>query len=220
MSEPERIQSPRSTLRAFLAIVGSAGILLLAGHSLFGPVGTDVAHRQIKLSARMPVLFWCFSWPFMFARRRRELVAFPIIWAQGCLFLWLHIAIAFHLGHGWSHEAAWEHTREIGGYGDGIYVNYAFALIWLADVIWAWTSPDSYLTRPRWLHWAIHGFLAFVVFNAAVVFADWAFRLTFIGWVLFLALVARYLQRKFPATQTVVSPSANPDMNSNNTDRP
>lgn len=202
MPEPERVQSPYRAVRAVLGVVVSAVLLLIAGRALFGPVGTDVANRGIRLSAHLPVLFWLMSWPFMLTRRRREWVAFPVVWTMGCLFLWVHIAVAFHLGHGWSHEAAWEHTRQVGGYGDGIYVNYAFALVWLADVVRAWVSPNSYLTRPRWLHWTIHGFLAFVVFNAAVVFADWGFRITFTSWVLFLALLTRYLQRRFPVPQT------------------
>ena len=94
-----------------------------------------------------------------------------------------------------SHAAAWEHTRQVGGYGDGIFVNYAFALVWLADVVWVWVSPGSYLTRPRWLHWAVHGFLAFVVVNAAVVFAGWGMRLAFAGWVLGLAAFVWYVRR-------------------------
>jgi hypothetical protein len=101
------------------------------------------------------------------------------------VLLLLHIAVAFHLGHGWSHEAAREHTRQVGGYGDGIFVNYAFALVWLADVVWAWASFRSYVARPRWLNWAIHGFLAFVVVNAAVVFGGERARFLFV--VFFLA---------------------------------
>ncbi|WP_171469124.1 hypothetical protein [Frigoriglobus tundricola] len=98
------------------------------------------------------------------------------MWTLGCALLLVHIAVAFHLGHGWSHQMAWEHTRQVGGYGDGIFVNYVFALVWLADVLWAWVGVDSYRARPRWLTWSVVGFLAFVVFNAAVVFGGWGSR--------------------------------------------
>ena len=33
--------------------------------------------------------------------------------------------------------------------GGGLYVNYAFALVWGADVAWWWLGPRSYLARPR-----------------------------------------------------------------------
>jgi hypothetical protein len=76
--------------------------------------------------------------------------------------------------------------------------------VWLADVLWVWVAPTSYLARPRWLHWSIHGFLAFVVFNAAVVFADWSFRFTFViwflGWPLLLGLALRSVKRRAGST--------------------
>jgi hypothetical protein len=50
-------------------------------------------------------------------------------------------------------------------------VNYLFAAVWLADVLWMWVAPNSYRHRPRWVGFAVHSFLAFIVFNAAVVFA-------------------------------------------------
>jgi hypothetical protein len=206
MPEPERVQLPRSVVALWwLFIAVLVGILLVCARPLFEPVGTDVAHRAIKRSAELPVLLWCMGvwvmiWPRAFGVTADKLVAGWFPWTAGCVLLLLHIAVAFHLGHGWSHGGAWEHTRQIGGYGDGIFVNYAFALVWLADVIWMWAAPASYRARPRWLHWSIHGFLAFVVFNAAVVFAAWSFRflfaLWFLGWPVFLVLVRRYVQRR------------------------
>jgi hypothetical protein len=143
------------------------------------PVGHNTADSTIGVWANVIVIFWCFGWPIAFAEphdrfRRRS------FWTLGCAACIAHIALAFHLGHGWSHEAAWEHTREVGGYGDGIFVNCAFALVWLADVVWVWASPSSYFARPRWLHWMVHGFLAFVMLNAAVVFGSWESRLVFV----------------------------------------
>jgi len=142
------------------------------------PVGTDIGNPAIKGSAFGPVFFWCLGAPIAFVERP---------WVYGARFAWtlggvlslLHIAVAFHLGHGWSHRAAWEHTRQVGGYGDGIFVNDAFVLVWLADVLWAWVALDSYLARSRWLKWSVFGFLAFVVFNAAVVFGGWGSRVAF-----------------------------------------
>jgi hypothetical protein len=106
------------------------------------------------------------------ASRRLHRIGIRFVWGFGCALLLLHVAIAFHLGHNWSHQAAWNHTQQISGFGDGIYVNYAFALVWLADAVWLCTAFESYCARPRWLSWTIHGFLAFIVFNAAVVFGS------------------------------------------------
>ena len=201
MAEPKRVQLPRVVVVAlWLAVLGFvAAMILLPALPLLQPVGTDVSNKNIRSSAKLPVLMWCLGWPIVFIRRpwwpgRRT------AWTLGCLLLITHIAVAFHLGHGWSHDAAWEHTRQVGGYGDGIFVNYAFALVWFADVAWVWVSPSSYLVRPRWLHWTIHGFIAFVVFNAAVVFASWESRLGFVWWFVapfaLLSIARGYLRRR------------------------
>lgn len=92
-------------------------------------------------------------------------------WTLGCALAILHIALAMHAGHGWSHAEAYRHTAEVGGVGEGVYVNYLFAAVWLADVLWMWLAPTAYRHRPRWIGFAAHGFLAFIVFNATVVFA-------------------------------------------------
>lgn len=159
------------------------------------PSGNDTAHDTIRSSALRVVLVWCFAWPIALVRPARDpgpeeadAGRVRALWTLGCVLLWVHIAIAFHAGHGWSHAAAWEHTKQIGGYGDGVFVNYLFALVWLADVIWAWVNFGSYLRRPRWLTWAVHGFFLFIVFNAAVVFGGWLSRAVF--GVFFVALGA------------------------------
>lgn len=168
-----------------------AALLALLFLGLFAPVlvflepsGHDTAHDAIRFSALRVVLVWCFAWPIALARRadgpgEADAGRLRALWTLGCVLLWVHVAVAFHAGHGWSHAAAWEHTRQIGGYGDGVFVNYLFALLWLADVFWAWVRFESYLRRPRWLNWAVHGFFAFIVFNAAVVFGGWLSRAVF-----------------------------------------
>ena len=107
------------------------------------------------------------------------------LWAVGCGSLLLHLAIAFHFAHGWSHAAAFEHTRRAGGFGEGLYANYAFAALWFTDAAWLGTFAASYRRRPRWLTFAIHGFLSFMVFNAMVVFGTWPARGLFFAFVFF-----------------------------------
>lgn len=174
-----------------VAIFTIAAMLALLFFGLFAPVlvflepsGYDTAHDAIRFSALRVVLVWCFAWPIALARRAdgpREADAGRLraLWTLGCVLLWVHVAVAFHAGHGWSHAAAWEHTKQLGGYGDGVFVNYLFALLWLADAGWSWVGFESYLRRPRWLTWALHGFFLFIVFNAAVVFGGWLSRAVF-----------------------------------------
>ena len=54
----------------------------------------------------------------------------------------------------------------------GLYVNYVFTYVWLADVTWWWAAAASYRRRPRWVEWTVHGFMGFIAFNATVVFAS------------------------------------------------
>ncbi|MBN9119480.1 MAG: hypothetical protein J0I06_10035 [Planctomycetes bacterium] len=205
----------------FLAVVFVSLELGRAVSALSGPVGNEPTDPAIKRSAFLVPLIWMACAPLAFASsrdvrdyRRRERILTRSGWAWACSLCLLHVTIAFHLGHAWSHEAAWEHTRRAGGYGYGVYVNYAFALVWLTDAIWLCVAFDSYFTRPRWLHWAIHGFLAFVVFNAAFVFATTGARVWFIGWALLLASMAwaaRFRRRARANEARTAAPTASPE---------
>ncbi|QEG27416.1 hypothetical protein GobsT_21720 [Gemmata obscuriglobus] len=163
-----------STVTAVLALSALLFALFAPALAFLEPSAHDTTHEAIRSSAVRVVLVWCFAWPIALART--VAVRLRVLWTLGCALLFVHIAVAFHVGHGWSHAAAWEHTRQVGGYGDGVFVNYAFALVWLVDVVWAWVAFGWYLRRPRWLTWAVHGFFLFIIFNAAVVFGGWVSR--------------------------------------------
>src|SRR5262245_18551620 len=104
------------------------------------------------------------------------------LWTAGCVAFLLHVACAFQFFHQWSHAAAYaetgRQTAELVGidWGGGLYANYVFAGVWLADVIWWWVRPVRYLARPCWMEWAVQGFMAFIAFNATVVFGSGAVR--------------------------------------------
>ncbi len=112
-------------------------------------------------------------------------------WTAGLLAYLAHVVAAFTFHHHWSHDAAYtetaRQTRELFGVpsGFGLYFNYFFTALWLADVLWLWTRPDSHRTRPRWVSAAIHSFMAFLFFNATVVFAS--------GWTRWLGIAATAL---------------------------
>ena len=99
-------------------------------------------------------------------------------WTLG-LFAYLgHVAAAFHYYYQWSHDLGIaetaRQTRELTGKdsGAGLYLNYFFTLVWIADTAYWWVvGLSGYARRSGWIDWIIHGFFVLMVVNGAVVFA-------------------------------------------------
>jgi hypothetical protein len=153
----------------------------------------DLRHKDILGTARMAVAFMVIGWCMMILSNTPALIV-RVIWTLGLFTLIIHIIVAFWLAHGWSHAAAVEHVREVGGFGGGIVVSYLFVAVWLIDAAWWWINPSGHANRSRWTGWSIHGFLAFVVFNATVVFGvpEWRVPYTL---VFVLPIVACFILR-------------------------
>lgn len=111
-------------------------------------------------------------------------------WTLGAIVLSAHIVLAYGLVHGWSHANAVAETiartRRATGWDApaGIYFNFVCAGLWLIDAAWWWLVPEGYERRGqaaagRWWGRGVHAFLAFMMFNAAVVFVDGATRAVF-----------------------------------------
>jgi len=89
-----------------------------------------------------------------------------------------HVAAVFHFAHGWSHSAAYEYTAqrtaEVTGnaVGAGLFVNYAFTAMWIADAVWWWTNRRTYEGRSRWFDLLVHAIFVFMIFNSTVIFAS------------------------------------------------
>ena len=124
-------------------------------------------------------------------------------WTAGCALYLVHVACAFGFYHDWSHAAAYRHTAAqtaaLTGIdsGAGLYVNYAFTLFWLGDVVLSWRAAAADRPAPayrsRTYFWLLHAVFAFLVFNATVVFGPPAWR-----WAAFpiaTALLAAFLTR-------------------------
>ncbi len=98
------------------------------------------------------------------------------LWTAGCAFFVLHVMAAFQFHHSWSNASAVaqtaRETQQLLGvaFGEGIYFSYLFLVVWVLDVVAWWSQGDAWLQRPRWLAWMVHGYLAFIVFNGAIVF--------------------------------------------------
>jgi hypothetical protein len=97
-------------------------------------------------------------------------------WTLAWLTYLVHLAMAFHFYHHWSHADAIEHTERVSGFGPGIYVSHFFTLVWSLDVVYWWLRPASYAARSPWIDRLLHGFMVFVVFNATVVYESGLIR--------------------------------------------
>jgi hypothetical protein len=105
------------------------------------------------------------------------------IWTISCGVFLAHVACAFQFYHHWSHADAYHstalRTEQVMGVfsGAGLYLNYLFALLWPADVIWWWNAPAAHVKQPRWLAWTFGIFFAFMAVNATIVFGGMMARI-------------------------------------------
>jgi len=121
-----------------------------------------------------------------------------LAWTIGCAALVAHFICAFDFYHGWSHESAYADTaRQTAeviriNWGGGLFINYAVALVWFADVAWWWfAGVSAYRRRPWLITLSWHGFLIFIIFNATVVFKDGLTR--WVGLLVCLSLVLSWV---------------------------
>jgi len=122
-------------------------------------------------------------------------------WTTAFLVILVHVTAAFQFVHHWSHQAAYDdtarQTMELLGRreGGGVFANYALLAVWGGDVLWRWLNPAGYRSRPKAVSSSVHGFLAFMWFNAAVVFTHGWFRWIGLTGFVILAVIA-WCQRK------------------------
>jgi hypothetical protein len=115
------------------------------------------------------------------------------LWTLSWAAYLVHLGMAFHHYHGWSHAAAVEHVQKASGFGPGIYVSHLFTLLWSADVVWWWLRPRGYTGRWPWFGRVLHAFMLFVIFNGTVVYEDGPIR--WAGVALFVLLGSLFLIR-------------------------
>jgi len=135
------------------------------------------------------------------ARRGRGLFR-TVRWLNtaGCAAFLAHVAAAFHFYHHWSHAAAYADTARQTAYfsgwnrGGGLYVNYAFALVWIGETVWSWANLNGYFRRSNWIVWTVRCFFLFMMFNGAVVFVRGGTK--WLGLVLCLVLTGCWWQKR------------------------
>jgi len=135
--------------------------------------------------------------------RRSEMARWA--WAAGALCFLLHVVAAFWAVHHWSHTSAFEETARQTlastgvDSGFGLWLNYLFAIVWTADAAMLLIAPERYALRARWLTWAVHGFLLFMVANGAIFFAHSPMRPASIAVLSGLVLLALLRRPSKPA---------------------
>ena len=184
------------TMKANWLIV-TAWLGLLAG-ALLGP---RLDHwprwgdEQTRWSVRVALLFYAAALAGMLLETSPRVVR--LCWTLACLTFVVHVLLAFHHVHHWSHAEAVRHTQERSGFGEGVFASYAFTLLWAADVTWWWSDETRYTRRPRWIDGLLHGFMLFIVFNATVIFESGLVR--WAGLAGFALLAALWSGRRFRA---------------------
>lgn len=148
----------------------------------------DTGEALTRITAWLAFAAWFMALAVNPGRRATaRAVLTTALWFAGSLIMLAHTALAFHFAHQWSHAAAVvdtaRQTRELTGidWGGGVWLNYLFAALWLADASWRTFGVESHTHRPRWLAITTHAFLAFIWFNATVVFGSWPMRVAGIG---------------------------------------
>jgi hypothetical protein len=115
------------------------------------------------------------------------------LWTLAAVLCLVHAAAAFHWRHHWSHAAAYEdtaaQTAALTGleWGGGLWINYLFLVLWIADAGWWWWSPRSYRSSGSLLTSVVTGFFLFMFLNGAVIFADGMMQILGIAAVLVVA---------------------------------
>jgi hypothetical protein len=153
-----------------------------------------------RWTARLALLLYAATLGLRLSHPPRPSLA-RLLWTAGSFAFLLHVAAAFQFFHHWSHSDAYRETArrtaETVGTpsGWGLYLNYLFTGVWTADVAWWWAlGTDAYRARPRSLRVGLDAFMAFMAFNATVVFGHGATR--WAGAFVTVLLVAMSLKQR------------------------
>ena len=123
-------------------------------------------------------------------------------WAAGIVLCLAHFALAFDLRHGWSQASAIHatalQTRAVYGFewGGGVFVNYAFLLIWTLDAAWWRLNPLKYAAQSMRLRWSLRTFYFVVIVNGAVIFAAGSRRP--LGALIVIAILGSWMSGRSP----------------------
>jgi hypothetical protein len=134
---------------------------------------TDVA---VFWTIAFATLAWAFAECCRLSATRMRLAR--RVWTAGAVAMLIHSVTAFAVFYqGRQSIALAETARQTAAItgvdsGAGLYVNYAFVAIWIADALRWWTVPADRAGRFGRLGWLRLAFFLFMFVNGAVIFAD------------------------------------------------
>ncbi len=176
---------------------------------------SPLAEMLTRWTVRLALLCYFFAMHLRFtggALRTHDRHA-RAVYTLGCVLMFAHVAAAFHFYHGWSHARAAadtdRQTLETTGlaFAGGIWFNYLFLALWLADAAHWWRGLDAHRRRSRGIDAALHAILLFILFNATVVFETGIVRwLGAVGCVWVAALAVRGVRMRGEGTATEGTP--------------
>lgn len=133
---------------------------------------------MLAISIYVSASLYAIALGMILSKRQQTTALFKVVWSAACLLTAVHAYLALSDVHQWNHHHAFDHIANETGrvlgfrFGYGVYFNYLFVIIWIADVIWLWSSSESYQNRSNRLSSAFHLFLILIMVNGAVVFRD------------------------------------------------
>src|SRR5213592_1485393 len=110
-----------------------------------GPRGENAVRNSVRLA------LLCYGVSLGVQLRGGPCRLARLSWTLGLAAYAVHVVLAFHHFHGWSHAQAVEHVRAASGFGEGVYASHLFGLLWTVDVAWWWLAPASYAVRSGWV---------------------------------------------------------------------
>jgi hypothetical protein len=140
-------------------------------------IGSAVVRATILLAT----VAWAWA-EVLKIRRPRQVEPARRLWTAGVALALIHAGVAFDVAYEWSQDAALidtaRRTAAVTGiaWGGGIFVNYLFLALWLADALWWWVAPVAYHRRPVRLEQARLAIVLVMFANGAIVFAGNAAR--------------------------------------------
>lgn len=134
---------------------------------------SEPGRSLIVWTIRVSVTLYAWSL-FTFVKCGRQKSKIPhtdqYIWAASWVLCVVHVLLAFHFEHHWSHQEALKHTAEVTAsvtgfnWSIGLYVNYLFLVLWGINVARRIRSPATTTTL------TFHLVAAFMMLNATAVF--------------------------------------------------
>ena len=158
----------------------------------------------VRATMLMATVVWAWA-EVLRIRRPRQVDPARWLWTAGVALALVHAVVAFEVAYRWSHEAASmdtaRRTAAVTGieWEGGIYVNYLFLALWLADALWWWVAPVAYHRRPVRLERARLALFLFMFVNGTIVFAGNAARAVGVPAVAAVCLTWALDARRHPA---------------------